>query len=201
MSALPKFRRRPPTPLSDHAIDDLRFIRRTMERASLTAFPGWGQVAIGASAFAAALVGARVTGQRTWLVVWLIEAAIAGTIGAATMALKARRLGVPLFGEAGRRFARSFTLPLLAGAVLTVVLARGRLDEAIPGTWMLLYGVAIAAAGTFSIAEVRAMGVAFMLAGLVSLVLAPVGRDALMAASFGGLHVGFGLWIAGRHGG
>ena len=67
--------------LREHAIEDLRFIRETMERsASFTAVPGWGGAAMGITALAAAIVAAQQTTPGAWLVTWLIEAA-AGSSG------------------------------------------------------------------------------------------------------------------------
>jgi hypothetical protein len=195
-------RHRRPVPLGEHAVADLRFIRETMERASsLTAFPGWGQVAIGITALAAAAAAARTANATAWLGVWLVESVLAVVIGAAALAFKARTAG-PLFGNgAMRRFALAFALPILAGAVLTVRMHQAGWHDALPGVWMLLYGVGIAAGGAFSVAVVRVMGAAFMLAGAAAL-FAPAGhRDVWMAGGFGVMHIAFGIWIARRHGG
>ena len=51
-----------PVAIDDHARDNLRFIRETMERAgSFTAVPGWGGVAMGITALGAAAIASRQT--------------------------------------------------------------------------------------------------------------------------------------------
>src|SRR2546422_3102246 len=75
-----------PRPLHDRAIDNLRYIRETMERAgAFTAVPGWGQVAVGVTALAAALLAARQPSVELWLATWLGEAIVALVIGGGTM--------------------------------------------------------------------------------------------------------------------
>ena len=203
MTALPSIRRkhRRPVPLREHAVEDLRFIRQTIERASaVTAFPGWGQVAIGVTALAASGLAARAANATAWLAIWIGEAVLAVAIGSAAMAIKSRSSG-PLFQSgAWRRFALSFSLPILAGGAFTVRLHQAGWHDALPGVWMLVYGVGVAAGGAFSVAAVRTMGYAFMVMGAVAL-FAPGPRDMWMAAGFGGLHILFGAWIARRHGG
>jgi hypothetical protein len=203
MSPVGAHRRNPDPPdLRVHAINDLRFIRETMERAgSLTAIPGWGQVAIGVTALIAAAIASRFPAPGLWIGIWVVEAALALAIGALTMAYKSSRAGAPLFNETGRRFALSFSLPMLAGAILTGVLFQARLYGAIPGMWLLLYGTAVATGGAFSVRIVPVMGYSFMLAGAVALFVPTPIAHVIMAASFGGLHLLFGLVIARRYGG
>src|SRR5437867_11898565 len=79
-----------PQPLRDRALDNLRFIRQTMERAgSFTAVPGWRQVAVGATALAAAFLAARQRTPELWLVTWLAAALVALTIGGSAMGQQA----------------------------------------------------------------------------------------------------------------
>jgi hypothetical protein len=187
--------------LEEHAADSLRFIRRTMERsASFTAVPGWGGVAMGATAAVAAWLAARQGSPRRWLAVWLAEAALAFVIGLWSIHRKASRAGLPLASQPARRFALGLAPAFVAGAVLTgALVGAGRIDL-LPGLWLLLYGAGVASGGAHSVPAVPAMGVAFMALGTVALA-APAWHDALLAAGFAGLHAGFGIYIARRHGG
>lgn len=192
----------PPIALHDRAMDDLRFIRQTMERAgSFTAVPGWGGVVVGVIALGAALLASRQPTPGRWLAVWLATAAVAGAIAASTMALKARRARVPLSTGPGRKFLLSFLPPVGAAAALTAALYAQGAVALLPGLWLLLYGAAVVTAGTFSVRVVPLMGIGFMLLGGLALATPRGWGDVWMAAGFGGLFIGFGILIARRHGG
>ena len=82
-----------------------------------------------------------------------------------TMALKARAAKLPLWSEPARKILFSFAPPMAGGALLTLVLFEHDLVALLPGVWMLLYGIGVVAAGTFSVRIVPVMGLAFMLVG------------------------------------
>lgn len=200
--ALNLSRRPPPFPIEDHARDNLRFIRETMERAgSFTAVPGGGGVAIGITALGAAVIASRQVSARAWLAAWLIEAAIAVIIAGWTMFSKARETGVSLAAGPARRFAYSFAPPVFVAAFLTLVLFRIGEIGLLPGIWLLLYGAAVVTGGAFSIRVVRLMGLCFMVLGTVALFCPSSWSDALLATGFGGFHVLFGAMIARKYGG
>jgi hypothetical protein len=191
-----------PPALHDRAIDNLRYIRETMERASaFTAVPGWGQVAIGATALAATYVAGRQSTAKAWLGVWLAEAIISLLIAGWLMDRKARRLAVPLFSGPGRKVAFSLSPPMIVGTLLTVVLFRAGLFNVIPAMWLLLYGTGVVTGGMFSVSIVPVMGLCFMVLGAVGLFVPASIENWLMAAGFGGLHIIFGFIIARKYGG
>jgi len=192
----------PPPALHDRAMDNLRYIRETMERASsFTAVPGWGQVAIGLTALAATYLAARQPTAQGWLGIWVAEAIISLLIAGWLMDRKARALGAPLLSGPGRKVAFSLSPPLVVGALLTVVLFRAGLTERIPGMWLLLYGTGVVTGGMFSVSIVPVMGICFMVLGAATLFAPAAWGNGLMAAGFGGLHIIFGTIIARRYGG
>jgi len=190
-----------PLPIRDHAEDNLRYIREAMERAgSFTSIPGWGGFVIGLTAIATAIVAARFDVER-WLVAWLIDAAVAVVIGAITVAIKGRRAGTSFTSVVSRRFFTAYGAPLIAGAIITLTLARVHAYAAMPAVWLLLYGTAFVSSGAFSIPVIPVMGVCFMLLGIAAALVPFAVANALLGVGFGGLHVVFGLIIARRFGG
>jgi len=191
-----------PIPIDARAADHLRYIRETMERAGeFTAVPGWGGVAMGITALTAAFFAARQPSPRAWLAVWLIEAFVAVAIAAPAAATKAHRANSTLFSGPGRKFLFSFAPPIIVGGLLTFALYNAGAVAALPGAWLLLYGTAIVTGGAFSVRVVPVMGLCLMCLGAVALFVPAAWGDAFMAAGFGVLQIGFGLWIARRHGG
>lgn len=191
-----------PVALHDRAMDNLRYIRETMERAgSFTALSGWGEVAIGVTAIGAALLASTASSPATWLAIWGVEALLALAIGLYSVARKGRAAGMPLLSGPGRKVALSLSPPLVAGAVLTIVLFGEGILQPLPGMWLLLFGAGIVAAGAYSVRIVPVMGLSFMALGTAGLLLPLSWGNGLMALGFGGLHILFGILIARRYGG
>lgn len=217
----PALRRRQPAVAPDAAAaSSLRFIRETMARTStFTAVPGWGGVAMGASALAAAAVAHQQATVSGWLTVWTAEALVGVTIGAWAMTAKARRGGAPLLSGQGRKFLLGIVPALAVGMALTLAIYRyeiGPLGETyarggdletmvsrqlLPGLWLMVYGAGVVSAGMFSVRLVPMMGSLFLLTGALALLSPASWGDAWMALGFGGLHAVFGTLIARRYGG
>ncbi len=191
-----------PRPLHSEALENLRFIRSTMENArSFTAVPGWGQVAMGVSAIGAAALADRQPDFSLWLLTWVAEAVLAIALGAFALVRKARRANTPIASGPGRRFGLALLPPLLVGAVMTALLWRTGPRDVLPALWLLCYGAGIATGGAFSVRAVPLEGVSFMALGAAAALTPPGWGDLWMAGGFGILQITFGIYIARRHGG
>jgi len=198
---IPESQPEPPA-LHDRAMDNLRYIRETMELATaFTGISGWGEIAIGVTALIASVIAAQQPTFNSWLAVWIAEGLISLLIAGWSMDRKARAIDMPLGSGPGRKAVFSLTPPLLAGGLLTIVLVQAGLTNAIPGVWLLLYGTGVITGGMYSVKVVPIMGICLMVLGALALFSPPAFANWFMAAGFGGLHIVFGAIIVRKYGG
>ncbi len=191
-----------PVNIGDRAIDNLRFIRETMERSTVfTSVPGYGGILMGATAVAAAYIASSQTTIRDWLIVWLTEAALAFFIGLLAMWQKTKLTKTSMFSTPARKLVLNSLPPMLCGVFITLGLWRFGHFEAMIPVWILCYGAAVVCGGAFSVKAVPLMGWCFIALGAVAFFLPTSFKDVMMGLSFGVLHIVFGVIIGRRFGG
>ena len=191
-----------PVNIGDRAVDNLRFIRETMERSTIfTTVPGYGGMLMGATAIGAAVVASQQIYLRNWLIVWIVEAMLAFLVGLLAMWQKSKIADVPLTSAPPKKFAKSFVPPLLCGIVITLGLWNLEHYDVMIPVWLLCYGAGVVCGGAFSVKAVPVMGWCFIALGALAFLLPEGFGDELMALSFGVLHIVFGFIIARKYGG
>jgi hypothetical protein len=191
-----------PVNIGDRAIDNLQFIRETMERSrNFTAVPGYGGVLMGLTAIGAAIVGYSQTTIRGWLTVWLVEASLAFLIGLLAMWQKTRSGNGSMFSAPAKKLWMSALPPMLCAVFITAALWRYGLFQAMVPVWIICYGAAVVCGGAFSVRYVPVMGWLFIAVGAATVFLPPDYGNLMMGLSFGALHIVFGAIIGRRFGG
>jgi hypothetical protein len=196
-----------PIAIQAQALDNLRYIRQTMESAgSFTAVPGRGGIGMGITALAAACLASLQTSPKAWLSVWLAAASIALAIGVVAARRKAQSIdgaheGTNALSGPARKFILALLPAVFAGAVLTLLFFRHGLFPELPALWLLFYGAAIVSGGAFSVRAIPIMGMCFLALGTAAAFTPPSWGNWLLAAGFGGVQIVFGIIIARRFGG
>jgi len=94
-----------------------------------------------------------------------------------------------------QKFALCLCPALIAGALMTAVLVNSGQLQLIAGTWLLLYGAALASASVPTTRMLLLMGALFGLIGLVTFFVAHPVQMLALGLGFGGLHLCFGMWM------
>lgn len=191
-----------PVNIGDRAVDNLQFIRETMERSAVfTSVPGYGGILMGATAIVAAYIAHSQSSIRDWLTVWLLEAILAFFIGLLAMWQKTKLSKTSLFSAPAKKLLMNSLPPMLCGVFITLGLWRFGHFEAMIPTWILCYGAAVVCGGAFSVKVVPVMGWCFIVLGAIAFFLPANTGQIMMAASFGVLHIVFGAIIGRKFGG
>jgi hypothetical protein len=191
-----------PVNIGDRAIDNLKFIRETMERSTVfTSVPGYGGILMGATAIVAAYIAHSQIFIRDRLTVWLTEACLAFFIGLLAMWQKTKISKTSLFSTPARKLLMNSLPPMLCGVFITLGLWRlGHFEAMIP-VWILTYGAAVVCGGAFSVKAVPLMGWCFIALGAIAFFLPVSLGNVMMGLSFGALHIVFGFIIGRKFGG
>ena len=195
-------RERSPTPISEGAAENLRYIRDTIDAAhTFTTIPGRGCIAMGAAGLIAGALELAPGLADQWLPIWLTAAVVSCAMALWFMERKAREQGLSLKRAVATKFFLTLTPAFAAAGILTAALVDIVGRDVVGAIWLLLYGAGIAACGVFSIPVVMIAGFAFMGLGTVTLVAPVSWTPALLAAGFGGIHLALGAAIMRDHGG
>ncbi len=193
----------------EEARENLRVIRQTMERSTkYSTLSGLSGVLIGLTAIASVLVTSHVLGTALdpaaaypkLGLLWLLTLALAVGIEFACNKRRAKSIGKRVASPLGAHIIVAALPAFVAALALTVFFVVHGLAPFVWGIWMLTYGLAICAVGLFSVRPVSYLGAAFVLAGAVTLLLPVQVALAMMALTFGGFHIVYGVLMGRRHG-
>jgi len=193
-------------PRLEEAYENLRLIRETMDRStkhsSLSGVAGllvglWAIIGVVLTRYAA-YESSSLTVRHVHLITL---AAIWTSVLFASVATDylmnkraAASVGKHVFSSLGARIVQSAAPGFTAGLVFTLYLLwLGQIGH-IWGFWMLCYGLAISSVGLFSVKPVSFLGWSFLLAGAFTLFLSPIDGLWMMAVTFGGFHICYGLF-------
>jgi hypothetical protein len=197
-----------PAAIESRALGTLAYIRTSIESSSSMAVPGMAGIVMGIIGVLAAVVVSLPRWAPHWLGIWLMAAAVAFLLGGTLVARQIARRGNARYLGPARKFLLCLCPALLAGAVLTWVLSTGPMGmrSVIPGMWLLLYGCAVLAASTVTMAGIARliciMGALFVALGSMTFALPATLHTAMLGLGFGVLHIVFGMLIGrATHGG
>jgi len=207
----------------DEAQARMQEIQRIMERATLwTILPGMAAVIGGLIVIVgcvvsflvfrsvenatyspidfAAMLELSINAQYAFCVMWFLIG-VGGIVVEVHLAQKhAKRQGISPTGRSAKLAFFSLTPSVVVAMVMTVKFLMpaeplAREVQYIVPVWMMLYGTGVYTAGLFSIRAPRVLGLAFISAGIVSLLFLQQYGVITAAVSFGLFHILFGLYV------
>jgi hypothetical protein len=196
-------------PNAREAEENLRTIRELMERSTrFSTFSGLSGVTAGAASIAGCVATQSLTQKQPapsefrldFIVIWSLVIITAIGMDYLLTKRKAALVGKRIISRLGKQMVIGAGPGLGTGALLTLFLLQHNIVSEIYPMWMLCYGCAVCAVGLFSQREVLYLGAAFLTAGAVTLTLIPSWGLPMMAVTFGGFHVGYGLAMSRRDG-
>jgi len=199
---------------TDWAAEQLQTIRTLMERSALyrRALAPVTLLA-GAAGLAAGALGwwLQITQTRAFIGFWAGVALVALVGGLLLIRRQALKAGEPIWSLPTRRVGQAMALPLFSGTLISLMVflteseSSTEANISLVPVWLLLYGLALNAAGFFAQRGIRLFGWLMALCGFGLGFFLVFGHDdaldfgprvhLLMGGLFGGPHLAYGLYL------
>jgi len=196
------------------AEEHLRVIRQAMERSTKhSTLSGLSGVAVGLIALGGCFLtrwgmrehAGEPLAKIEFVVIWagvLLLSLIADSLFTKR---RAARVGKTAFSPLGRHLWRAAAPGLFAAVVMSMFYAThpGLIGNYLYGIWMLCYAVSLLGVGMFSVREVSLLGWTFLAAGALTMLMPAqffIGPQMMMALTFGGLHIAYGVYMGWQYG-
>ena len=111
---------------------------------------------------------------------------------------RARKKGMKVWDSSARRLVINLLIPLAAGGILCLLLIYHRLYVFLAPITLLFYGLALIHASKYTLHEIRALGLAEIILGLLAAWLPGYGL-LFWATGFGVMHIVYGLVMYSRY--
>jgi hypothetical protein len=188
-------------------IQDIAEIRSMMERSSkFLSLSGWAGIMAGIYALAGAYVAYSVLGfnpdavdysftNLTPVILLALGVLVSALITAVFFSRrKASDKGEQIWNATSRRLLASMAVPLIiGGALILIFIVKGLIGLAAP-LMLIFYGLALYNAANYTIKEVKLMGFAQILLGLLNVWFIEYGI-LFWAIGFGGIHLIYGIYM------
>lgn len=194
-----------------HIQEDLSHIRQMMEKSSrFISLSGLSGVFAGLTALAAAAYVyflfdregvAYFDGKRNFyshqlinhlFLVGIITLIVALFFGFIFTYRKSRKKNLPIWDKTTRRLLATFAVPLVAGGIFCLALAKYHFFGLIAPTTLVFYGLALVAAERYTLSDVKYLGYCEIVLGLIALFFLGTGLF-FWALGFGVLHIVYGI--------
>lgn len=200
-------------------LEAIQDIKKMMERSSrFISLSGWSGVAAGVCALIGAALAYPYIYQEkdlfinsnlglvqllahdylvllnTWIF-WIAVGTFAAALASAFLFtwLKTKKQSLPIWGTASRRLMINVMIPMIAGGIFLFRMIHFTGTEGLiaPGC-LIFYGVALINGSKYTLGEIRWLGIAQIILGIINLWLVGYGLY-FWAAGFGIMHIVYGL--------
>lgn len=185
-------------------IDDLRYIRSTMEKSSkFLTLSGISGVAAGCVALVGAMIAYKivydslsVTGSMLTdlFILSALVLILSVALGVYFSWRKARKSGMKLFNGISFGLFRDGGIPLVIGGVFCIILLHNDCPSLVAPTMLIFYGIALIGFGARSYSDIRVLGACEILLGFIAGFI-PQSGLLIWTIGFGLLHIIYGAYM------